>query len=280
MKRLLGLIVTSLVVATAGGMLSACQASVSPTTGSVASPTAAEATPTALPLPSATPEPPTTTPTTSPTITLTPTATASATPTEPPTPDPQAGVGEIIYQDEFDGASGWLWHFADDNAIFSLGQGQLDALARQANGSPRWTVRPDREFGNQQLQVTVRTLMCSGRDEYGLLFRVNEDADSGYIFKLNCPGEARLERLQAYQSSILTDWTPAPGVVGGAPAENVWLIWVGGNQFHFYLNGKYVFSARDDTFARGRVGFYLRDRSTGSAQVAFKNLVVREITVP
>jgi hypothetical protein len=259
-------------------LFAACQRGPAPT------PTAAPTTPTlVVSIPTATAPPPAT-PTASPAPSATSTEATPPTPTAPPTPDPNLGVGDVIYEDHFDGTSGWNWTFVEEGVVtFSIAGGRLNAVMTQANVGLRYTVRPDISGGNQLVAVTAIANLCYERDEYGLLFRGITDSNNNdhmYVFKLNCGGAARVELVQNLQATTLVDWTASPAIVSGAPAENKMMVWMAGDQFHFYVNDKYLFSAKDATLAEGFYGFYVRDRTNGGESVSYMDLVAREVTVP
>lgn len=246
--------------------------------------------------PTATPLPPTSTPTiivvpTLPPATLVPTLAASPTPlpptsvftpepTPPPTPDPNLGVGEVVYEDNFDGAN-WGWFYTDNIATFSLANGRLNAVGKVAN-SWRMTSGPtDLQLTDQQIRVTAYANLCYTTDEYGVAFRYNPDANTGYVFKFSCEGRARLEKVEGQQQpGVVVEWQAYPPIVAGAPAENALLIWAAGDQFHFYANDKYLFSATDKTFTSGSIAFYIRDRNAGGASVSFAGLAIKSVTAP
>jgi hypothetical protein len=204
-------------------------------------------------------------------------------PTEPPTPDPEEGVGAVVYEDDFEGKSGWAWPYVEDDiAAFSLGGSRLNAVMKVGNipggrivGGP-----PTLQIGDQQLQVTSLTNLCYAKDEYGVLFRANTLATDGYLFKLSCEGKARVEALHSLRPAVVADWTASPAIVSGAPAENTLLVWAAGDQLRFFVNGRLLFSVTDNTFAQGTYGFYALDRTSGGESVSFGHLVVKAVSLP
>lgn len=223
---------------------------------------------TATPLASATPEPSATC------------CTPSPEPQGTATPDPNLGVGDSLYEDNFDGQSGWNWSPPPDGiVVWNIESNQLNAVM-QTNFGARWNIRPDFSAGDQQIRVTAKTNLCYERDEYGLMFRGNELGTSAYVFKLNCGGGARVELIQDFQHSPLTEWTTNSAIVAGAPAENTLMVWMAQDQFHFYVNDNYIFSLKNSTFAEGVYGFYLRDRTNGGESISFSQLVAKEVKLP
>jgi hypothetical protein len=206
----------------------------------------------------------------------------SSTLTAVPTPDPNLGVGDTAYEDNFDGASGWLWSYQENEVVaFSVAGSKLNAVMKVGNSFPRLTGgQPERKVGDQQLRVTAVTNLCYAKDEYGVMFRVNPEITDGYLFELNCEGKARVEVLRNYQPTVLVDWTASPAIVPNAPAQNTLMVWAAGNQFHFYVNDRYLFSAIDKTFAEGTYAFYIYDRTAGGASVSFDSLTAKKVTMP
>ena len=242
-----------------------------------AAPTLAPETPLSGAQAAVTPEP------SRPSATLNPDLALKPAPTDLPTPDPELRVGAVVYEDDFDGKQGWTWPYAEDDvAAFSLGGNRLNAVMKVGNvGGPRLVGgQPALQIGDQQLQVTSLANMCYARDEYGVLFRGNANATDGYVFMLNCEGRARVVALQDLRPAVLVDWTASRAIMPGAPAENTLMVWAEGSQFHFFVNGKFLFSVFDKTFAQGTHGFYIYDRTDGGESVSFDHLVVRAVSPP
>jgi len=262
--------------------LTACQLGVQTT----AAPPITAPPPTAITLASDTPLPVFTVTSAPPTLTLAPPPlTATPAPQVTATPDPNLGVGDVVYEDKLDGSSGWRWGFVEEGVVtFSTAGGQLDAVMLQPNVGPRFTVSPDTaKVGDQQVRVTARANLCYRLDEYGLMFRGRLDSNNNYqtyVFKLNCDRAARVEILQSEGAQVLVDWTTSPAFVGGAPAENMLVIWMAKDQFHFYVNDRYLFSLQDAALAEGFYGFYIRDRTNGGESVSFSNLTAKEVKMP
>lgn len=212
-----------------------------------------------------------------------PSPTATSAPTLPATPDPQLGVGDEIYADSFDGASGWYWTFSDDVVDFGAKDGELKVSTRSGNSTWRFVIRSDLTVGDQLLRVTAKAAACPGNDEYGVMFRAKfDDAQMihSYIFKLNCAGGARLERLDDTASTVLKDWEIYPAIAAGAPAENVIMIWMAKTQFHFYANDQHLFSLADSSLDEGFYGFYVQSHSNGGGVLSFDDMTARVITLP
>jgi hypothetical protein len=218
------------------------------------------------------------------------TATASATPSEvpatptatvPATPDPNEGVGEVVFQDALDGTGRWFWGFSDDVASFGIVDGQLKAVMTQPSAGWRFTISPDDlNIADQQARLTAHTAACGENDEYGLMFRGSTDAEDNYqlyLFKLRCGGAARFEVVRGSDITPIVDWTTSAAINTGAPADNTLMVWAAGDQFRFYVNDQYLFSAQDAALTSGYYGVYIYDRTAGGLTVNFEDLVVRTV---
>jgi hypothetical protein len=224
-----------------------------------------------------------------PTATLEATATAvisNPTPAvtlPPPTPDPNLNVGDEIYNDSFDGKSGWFWTFEDSIAAFGAKDGELKIETRQGNNSWRYVIRDDFSVGDQQLRIVAKTVTCPGNDEYGIMYRGGYQADGTlqtYIFKLNCAGQAQVVVLENVLARVLKDWETYPAIRPGAPSDNTITIWMQKDQFHFYVNDQYLFSVIDSTRTDGFYGFYAQSHSNGGGSIGLDDFVVKEILTP
>jgi hypothetical protein len=217
-----------------------------------------------------------------PTSTATPAPTSTATSAPTSTPDPNQGVGAILFEDRFDGSSGWYWEYSESGVLeFTLEGGSVVARSEGKNKGWRISLGPDYfAAGDQQVQLTVSTETCGDQDEWGLLFRGTFTSNSkfnGYVFKLNCAGQARVERLGNSKSTPLLDWTAAPAANTGTGNENTLLVWAGKNELRFYVNGGFVGSVTDSAYPSGNYGLYVNDRTNGNAQFRFTSLRVFEV---
>ncbi len=207
---------------------------------------------------------------------------ATGTPTLEPgaAPDPNLGVGAVLFDEKFDGSSGWKWNYADAVATFSLGEGRLNAVMAHPDRGWRVSGGPDIIVRDAQLRLTAATNLCYEADEYGVLFRSkveNGGILSGYLFKLTCGGQMRVENLRNSEPSVLIDWMTPVFVQKG---ENVFMIWAARDKLNFYLNDRFLGTVNDGTHREGGFGVYLRDRTAGGASVSFTRLTVREVIAP
>jgi hypothetical protein len=231
---------------------------------------------------------PISTPAPEPVASETPTATAiwfpatntpSPVSTQPslPTYETRPGLGEVILQDDFTQPEAWQ-ATSTNNTSATVDHGELtlgisDGIRPVTLFSPR--LEPVlRDF---YAEITVRTSLCRGADQYGLLVRMMSYNDY-YRYALNCQGEVRLERVQGGQAYPLQNWVPSGDAPPGAPAEVLLGVWASGTEMRFFLNGRLQFTVRDPVFGAGGLGVFIVSTGTTPVTVSFRDLVVSQVS--
>jgi hypothetical protein len=126
-------------------------------------------------------------------------------------------------------------------------------------------------------EITARLGLCSGPDEYGLLFRVNSAGDF-YRFALTCTGEMRLDRVRSSQASLVYPRAFSGDVPPGAPGEVRIGVWAVGREMRFFLNDHYQFTVRDPVFRSGTLGVFARSGGETAVTVSFSDLIIRSVS--
>ena len=159
-------------------------------------------TPTPLsPLPTDTPTP---TPTpTSTVIWFPPTSTSTPIPTvvQTPTPELRPGIGTNLLSDDFKTIERWRAG-NPGNGTVALGMNEISLAITQPRGY-LFSFRDEPNLDNFYLEITASPSLCTGSDEYGLLFRYNSPVDF-YRLSLSCDGRIRLDKLVAGNASPST----------------------------------------------------------------------------
>jgi hypothetical protein len=162
-----------------------------------------------------------------PTATLTPTATfVWFPPTATFTPAPTRGVtptldlrpsyGELIFADDFSESGPWQVSKTSSGNI-AVGANRLNIAINQ----PRLlltSLRAAPEIGDYYLEITARANLCSGEDEYGLLFR-HASASDFLRYSVSCSGQVRLDKISGGNASSPQPWTLSGAFAPGAPNE-------------------------------------------------------------
>jgi hypothetical protein len=216
-------------------------------------------------------------PTETPTIVwFPPTDTPTAAPTQAPTAtlNELPGVTDIIFSDDFSDPSHWQTSSSAQAA--SIIEGNRLILVVRAPGASIMTLRDEPLLRNFYAEVTARTSLCSGKDDYGILFRTASGNDY-YRYALVCDGTERVDRVRSGTSSPLQPAVPSGDAPPGSPGEVRIGVWAVDNEFRFFLNGRYQFTVSDPLFKTGTLGFFASSNGENDVSVSFSDLVVSEV---
>lgn len=202
------------------------------------------------------------------------TATATPAPTASPTPDILAGLGDVLFFDDFSFNHGWPLGEAAVGGT-SLLDGRLVIAVREPRQF-RMAVRARPSLADFYAEAVVTSTLCSPGDEFGIVFRVNSLAEH-YRYTISCDGTARVRRLLVDASRALVLPEASSAVFAGPLAVNRIAVWASGDRFRFYVNGVEILQARDAILTSGRIGFYVRAAREGQSTIAFDDLLVREL---
>lgn len=209
-------------------------------------------------LPPTQPATPTDTPTLAPTATET--LSASPTPTEV-SGDPRLSLGDPTFVDNtFKENRNWGSDWKDD---FTQGQFVDRKLVLTSLGVDGWTLSWPKP-SNFYMEMTATTGDCSGLDRFGLIVRVPESFDRGYLVGFTCDGQYSLRIWNPKQKKYdyLIDWTHSGDIHAGSDQTNRVGIKAEGDRFSLYANGQFLADATDDTFSEGRFGPFIGHAAT------------------
>lgn len=206
--------------------------------------------------------------------TLIPTSTFTPNPTSSPTPDIPSNPGSIVFNDPFSNTLLWIPAELAPGGL-SLSEERLFISVRQSN-SIYMAISPVDSLVNAFVEADVRPELCSGNDEFGLIFRVNDDFDH-YRFTLTCEGEARVVGVVDGVERVLVQNTSSTTIFPGLFLSNHLGVLMENEQFRFYINGEEVFSDRDLSLTAGRVGLLVRARQSGQTTASFDNFTIRVV---
>lgn len=225
--------------------------------------------PTASPTATITPTPTPTIVWFPPTPTPTPRPTGVATPS--PTPVPPPDVGDPLLSDDFSETTTWQL-LTSERGNIAIANNRL-TIATAASRVLLTSLRGSPELANYYLEVTARTNLCTGMDEYGVVLRAASQADF-YRFSLSCNGQARVERLAGGTASAPQPWTISGMVPPGAPGQSRLGVLADGRELRFFVNGEFLFAVTDPQPAAGNVGLFARAAADGAISVSFSDLVI------
>jgi len=138
------------------------------------------------------------------------------------------------------------------------------------------SMRSQPVLGDFYAEAMVDISLCSGTDQYGMIFRATSRNDY-YRFVVNCNGQARLERLRGGETYPLLDWLSSGDAPFGAPAQVKMGVWAVGRELRVFLNDHFQFSQTDPVFTNGTLGFFIYAGGQTPVTVSFSDLSVYSV---
>lgn len=228
------------------------------------------AVPTATPVPTSTPLPPTITPTE-------PIPTATETlppPTATPVPDdPAIVLGAPFYIDNFDNRRNWTLFDSEcfksdisDSKYVMTHKGSLDYACWEMTAL---------KVQNVYLQTLVTMPEdCHPNDRFGMIFRA-PDLEQGYLVGLTCDGRFFLNKWDGKKTTTLIHTDSNPAILVGSGLLNRLGVKAAGNTYSLYVNGVLLGTATDDQYLEeGLIGFFVAPGTKESFTVRFDDLAV------
>lgn len=230
-------------------------------------------------------QPPTATP--APTATATPTATIvwfpstdtpTGFPTLPPTPteDYRPGVSDLIFSDSFDQSAFWNTASSQD-ASATVTLNRLVLSITEPGPLSIASLRSQPAVGDFYAEALADISLCSGKDQYGMLFRASGGGEY-YRFVINCNGQERLERVRGGVAYPLLDWLSSNDAPQGAPTQVKLGVWDVGREMRLFLNDHYQFSVDDPVFSTGTIGFFIYANGASPVTISFSELSVYSVS--
>jgi len=207
-------------------------------------------------------------PTEAPTATQTTAPSPTAAPTSTPVQnDPRSVLGGAAFTDKtFKENSNWGKAWEND---YTKGEFIDNQLALTSIGVDGWTLSWPK-VDDMYIEMTATTETCSGADRYGMIVRVPESFDTGYLVGFTCDGRysLRLWNPEEEQYQYLIQWTNSDKINAGANQTNRIGLWVEGDTFKVYANGHLLGQAQDDELeGEGRIGPWIGHDKTDNFTV-------------
>ena len=185
------------------------------------------------------------------------------------------GIGSLLLTDDFSAPE--VWNVAVSNQASVSVDGNRLTIAAQPGIAPVVSFRKGQVFGDMYAEITAEPSLCQGEDDYGMAFRAPNNI-AYYRYALACNGTAGAERISLSSARVLQAPLASGDVPAGAPGQVRLGVWVAGQDFHFFLNGRYQFSATDKSYAAGGIGVFAHAAGTSPVTVTFSDLKVYSVT--
>ena len=200
-------------------------------------------------------------------------------PTPTAVPEHRTGLGEPIFEDNFEFDSGWDTGASPRGAVSQL-DGKL-VISVQGPSSTLSSLSPIEPISDFMVEIEARSGICENGDEYGLIVRVGGDGnptqDSHYRFLITCEGAIRVSRFLSGAEAPILPITPSTDVLAGAPAINRIGVSAIGKVFRFFVNDIQVFMLEDGEIPTGRIGVIVRARRGAQTTISFDDFKVWDL---
>ncbi len=182
--------------------------------------------------------------------------------------------GDLLYEEDFeDPATGWTISSDDDTSTgYAEGQYRI-AIYRQdymAWGNPE----PGLELANFTLEVDVRQVDGPLDNNFGLIFRLQEETKDFYWFQISGDGYYSVDQSQADTWSSILPWRESDAVNQGVGATNHMRITCSGDQCSLYVNDTHLADIADNALGSGSIGLAAGAYDEPGVIVHFDNLKV------
>ncbi len=191
-----------------------------------------------------------------------------------PTPPVQPNVGEVIFRDDFSSSEDWILPESEQGEI-NISGSEINVIINDP-GTFLMGFREKPDLTNFFAQITANPSLCTGADEYGLLYKVLSGA-TFYRFSVTCNGQIRLEKIIGGSVFTLQPSMRSASVPAGGPRITTLEVLVNGQEMLLYIDGTLQFVVEDADIQVGSLGVYARSRGEKALTVSFSDLVVREL---
>jgi hypothetical protein len=185
-------------------------------------------------------------------------------------------VGGGPYEESFDSIGSWgSGSDADVEGNVQDGVFRLHVLA---DSGIFWSTGGE-DFGDGAYEVDATQVGGTLDNGYGMMFRVNNDTDSFYLFEVSGDGfvwiGACVDGCEGEVIPLVEDgWFASPAVSQGLNQTNRLRVDATGGNFTFFVNGQQVGQATDTRFATGDIGLLVETLGEGGVTVNFDNFTV------
>jgi len=193
--------------------------------------------------------------------------------TQTATPEMNPGIGALILKDDFSDFASWDTAISDQGSA-AISRNRLTIVVQP--GIYLASMRHDLAVANFYAEITARTSLCRGEDNYGLIVRAA--GHSFYRFALACNGSVFVERIKTGTRLTIYEPVPSGDAPLGAPGEVRIGIWAVNGEMRIFLNGRFQFSINDRSFPNGGFGVYARSTGDTPVTVTFSDLTVYDVS--
>ena len=179
------------------------------------------------------------------------------------------------FEETFDSAGTWM---VGEGAV---SQGEVKdgvyEMFVELMGDVFW-VTAGRNFSDGVYEVEATPLDGAVDNGYGMLFHVDQEEESFYVFKVSSDGYVFIGRCSesCAEAEVLVDrdWFPSTAVNQGLEVTNKLRVVTSGPEMTFYVNDTEVGQATDEALTKGDIGLLAETFTPGGLRVVFDNFKV------
>lgn len=137
-------------------------------------------------------------------------------------------------------------------------------------------VTPNRSFGDGTYSVEATPVEGPEDNGYGMVFRLDEENVSFYLFEVSGDGFVWIGRCEGncqtnMEMLVDTNWFPSDAVNTGLNVTNRLRVTVDEGEMIFFVNDQEVGRAFDDNLGAGNIGLAVETIGQGGVRVQFDN---------
>lgn len=183
------------------------------------------------------------------------------------------------YEETFDSIGSW-GSGSDIDVEGDVNNGQYEMFVKAELGL-YWSTAGE-DLGDGVYEIEATQLEGTLDNGYGMMFRINNDTDSFYLFEVSGDGFVWIGRCEGGCEDDVTviigdNWFESPAVNTGLNATNRLRVHAEGPNLIFYVNDQEVGRVTDESFASGDIGLLVETLGEGGVRVAFDNFTVSPI---
>jgi hypothetical protein len=182
------------------------------------------------------------------------------------------------YLETFDDVGGWTAG-EGASATGQVSDGAYEMVI-DLSGDSFWATA-GRNFADGVYQVEATPLEGAEDNGYGMLFRVDAEAEQFYVFKVSSDGYVYIglcsDSCADQMALIGRDWFESPAVIQGLGVTNVLRVLASGPDLTFYVNDVEVGRVTDETLQAGDIGLLSETFTPGGLRLAFDNFSVEPL---
>lgn len=182
----------------------------------------------------------------------------------------------VSYAETFDAPGNWRTG-NDADAVGEIHDGVYD-LTVAADDVIIWTAAGE-DFADGVYQVEATQVAGPLNNGYGMLFRLDDEKDDFYLFKISGDGYVWIGRYrnggEAEAEPLIGEWWfESPAIQQGLNKTNTLRVKAEGGNLIFFVNNQEVGRVTDNAFNHGDIGLMVETLGLGGVQVQFDNFTV------